>query len=79
MLGNIARVTNHRGAAPVLVGDEWALLTSIVGTASSVKYKVAFCEADDGAAPRVGGAVRGRVAMAGAGGQHTVLLLRPKA
>ena len=41
--------------------------------------QLAHGEADDEAAPRVVGAVRGRVAMAGAGGQHTVLLLRPKA
>jgi len=35
-------------------------------------------EAEDEASPRVVGAVRGRVAQAGAGGQHTVMLLKPK-
>ena len=35
-------------------------------------------EADDEPSPRLVSAVRGRVAQAGAGGQHTVMLLKPK-
>ena len=36
-------------------------------------------ECEDEAAPRRVEPVRGRVAQAGAGGQHTVMLLKPKA
>ena len=42
-------------------------------------FQLAYGESEDEASPRVVGAVRGRVAQAGAGGQHTVMLLKPKA
>ena len=41
-------------------------------------YQLGHGEADDEAAPRRVDAVKGRLTQAGAGGQHTVLLLKPK-
>ena len=52
MLGNVARVTNRRGTAPSLSGDEWALLTGIDNSLGSLKYKIAFFEASDEAYAR---------------------------
>ena len=52
MLGNLARVTNQRGMAPSLAGDEWAVLSGIDNSLGSVKYNIAFFEAADEAYAR---------------------------
>ena len=41
-------------------------------------FQLGHGEEGDEVSPRVVGAVRGRVAQASAGGQHTVMLLKPK-